>query len=132
MTENDIARVIVDKCYHIHVALGPGLLESAYEEVLNYELNQEGLNIKRQQDLPVFYKSLKMDVGFRADLIVENKVIIELKSVEKIVPVHQKQLLTYLKISELKLVKADYLIGMVREFTNIQSQKTEIKFGYNL
>ncbi|MGC1204718.1 MAG: GxxExxY protein [Flavobacteriaceae bacterium] len=103
MTENEIARVIVDKCYHIHVALGPGLLESVYEEVLYYELNQEGLNIKRQQDLPVFYKSLKMDVGFRADLIVENKVIIELKSVEKIVPVHQKQLLTYLKISELKL-----------------------------
>lgn len=103
MTENEIARIIVDKCYHIHVALGPGLLESVYEEVLYYELIQEGLNIKRQQDLPVFYKSLKMDVGFRADLIVENKVIVELKSVEKIAPVHQKQLLTYLKISELKL-----------------------------
>ena len=103
MTENEIARIIVDKCYHIHVELGPGLLESVYEEVLYYELNQEGLNSKRQQDLPVFYKELKMDVGFRADLIVENKVIVELKSVEKIAPVHQKQLLTYLKISELKL-----------------------------
>lgn len=103
MTENEIARIIVDKCYHIHVELGPGLLESVYEEVLYYELNQEGLNVKRQQDLPVFYKDLKMDVGFRTDLIVENKIIIELKSVEKIAPVHQKQLLTYLKIADLKL-----------------------------
>lgn len=103
MNENEIARIIVYKCYHIHVALGPGLLESVYEEVLYYELNQEGFNIKRQQDLPVFYKSLKMNVGFRADLIVDNKVIVELKSVEKIAPIHQKQLLTYLKISELKL-----------------------------
>ncbi len=103
MTENEIARIIVDKCYHIHVELGPGLLESVYEEVLNYELNQEGLNVKRQQDLPVFYKDLKMDVGFRADLIVESKIIVELKSVEKIAPVHQKQLLTYLKITDMKL-----------------------------
>ena len=103
MTENEIARIIVDKCYHIHVELGPGLLESAYEEVLFYELNQEGLNVKRQHNLPVFYKDLKMETGFRADLIVENKIIIELKSVEKIAPVHKKQLLTYLKITDLKL-----------------------------
>jgi GxxExxY protein len=103
MTENEIARIIVDKCFHIHVELGPGLLESVYDEVLFYELNQEGLDVKRQQGLPVFYKDLKMDVGFRADLIVENKIIIELKSVEKIAPVYQKQLLTYLKITDLKL-----------------------------
>lgn len=101
MTENEIARIIVDKCYHIHVELGPGLLESVYEEVLYYELKQEGLNVKRQQNLPVFYKDLKMDIGFRADLIVENKVIVELKSVEKIAPVSKKQLLTYLKITDL-------------------------------
>lgn len=103
MTENDIARIIVDKCYEIHVELGPGLLESVYEEILCYELSQEGLNVKRQQNLPVYYKGLEMSIGFRADLIVENKVIIELKSVKKIEPVHSKQLLTYLKISELKL-----------------------------
>ncbi|MEW4924378.1 GxxExxY protein [Algibacter sp. 2305UL17-15] len=103
MDENGIAKIIVDKCYHIHVALGPGLLESVYEEVLCYELTQEGLDVKRQKNLPVFYKDVVMNVGFRADLIVENKVIVELKSIEKIAPVHQKQLLTYLKISELKL-----------------------------
>tara|TARA_R110002072_G_scaffold269817_1_gene429213 strand:+ start:587 stop:964 length:378 start_codon:yes stop_codon:yes gene_type:complete len=103
MVENEIARIIVNKCYQIHVALGPGLLESVYEEVLYYELTQEGLNVKRQQNLPVFYKDIIMNVGFRADLIVENKVIVELKSVESIVPVHPKQLLTYLKLSGLKL-----------------------------
>ena len=103
MTENDIARIVVDKCYHIHVELGPGLLESVYEEILCYELRSENLRVKRQYGLPVFYKSLEMNIGFRADLIVENKVIVELKSVERIAPVHPKQLLTYLKISEMKL-----------------------------
>lgn len=103
MTENEIARTIVDKCYHIHVELGPGLLESVYEEVLCYELEQEGLEFKRQINLPVFYKGIEMEAGFRADLIVENKVIVELKSVKKLEPVHPKQVLTYLKITELKL-----------------------------
>ena len=103
MTENEISRIVVNKCYEIHVELGPGLLESVYEEILYYELCSENLKVKRQHGLPVFYKDLKMNIGFRADLIVENKVIVELKSVEKIAPVHQKQLLTYLKITELKL-----------------------------
>lgn len=103
MTENEVSKIIVDKCYQIHVELGPGLLESVYEEILFYELKQEGLEVKRQFGLPVFYKDLKMDLGFRADLIVENKVIVELKSVQKIDSVHLKQLLTYLKVSELKL-----------------------------
>ncbi|MEL0457401.1 GxxExxY protein [Flavobacteriaceae bacterium SZ-1-7] len=103
MTENELATIIVDKCYRIHVELGPGLLESVYEEVLFYELKQEGLDVKCQLGLPVFYKDLKMELGFRADLIVENKVIIEIKSIQKIEPVHSKQLLTYLKITDLRL-----------------------------
>lgn len=103
MTENEISRIIVNKCYEIHVELGPGLLESVYEEILYKELRSENLKVKRQYVLPVFYKDLEINMGFRADLIVENKVIIELKSVERIAPVHPKQLLTYLKISEMKL-----------------------------
>lgn len=103
MTENEISKIIVDKCYNIHVALGPGLLESVYEEILYFELFNENLKVERQKALPVIWKNKKMDLGFRADLIVEGKVIIELKSVEKIAPVHPKQLLTYLKVTDLKL-----------------------------
>ena len=103
MTENEISKIIVDKCYHIHVELGPGLLESVYEEILYFELVNEGLKVERQKALPVYWKGIKMKVGFRTDLIVENKVIIELKSVESIAPVHPKQLLTYLKIANMKL-----------------------------
>jgi GxxExxY protein len=83
--------------------LGPGLLESVYEEVLYYELTRIGLNVERQKALPVIWKDVKMDLGYRTDLIVENKVIIEIKSVEDIHPVHPKQLLTYLKLTGLKL-----------------------------
>lgn len=103
MTENEISKIIVDKCYQIHVELGPGLLESVYEEILYFELKQEGLKVGRQKGLPVTYKGLEMNIGFRADIIVEDKVIIELKSVEVLAPVHPKQLLTYLKIANLKL-----------------------------
>ena len=103
MTENEISKIIVNACYQIHTTLGPGLLESVYEEILFYELTKIGLNVERQKVLPVTWKGKKMNIGFRADLIIENKVIIELKSVELIAPVHPKQLLTYLKITELKL-----------------------------
>lgn len=103
MTENEISKIIVDKCYRIHVELGPGLLESVYEEILFFELTKEHLKVERQKSLPVFWKEKKMNLGFRADLIIENKVIIELKSIEKIAPVHPKQLLTYLKVTNLKL-----------------------------
>ncbi len=103
MTENEISKIIVDKCYQIHVSLGPGLLESVYEEILYFELKKENLNVERQKALPVIWKNEKMKLGFRTDLIVENKVIIELKSVENLAPVHPKQLLTYLKITGLKL-----------------------------
>jgi len=103
MTENEIAKIVVDCCYKIHTSLGPGLLESVYEEILCYELKKRGLNVERQKGLPVLYDELKMELGFRADIIVENKVILELKSLEVLAPVHSKQLLTYLKLTELKL-----------------------------
>lgn len=103
MTENEIAKIIVNTCYNIHVELGPGLLESVYEEILAYELQILGLNVERQKSIPVFWKNIKMDIGFRADLIVEKKVVVELKSVELIAPVHPKQLLTYLRITRSKL-----------------------------
>ena len=101
--ENDLASIIVDCCYHIHVNLGPGLLESVYEEILFSELTSIGLKVERQKQLPVIWKDKKLDLGFRTDLIVENKVIIEIKSVVEIHPVHPKQLLTYLKLTGLKL-----------------------------
>ena len=103
MTENEIAKIIVNVCYDIHVELGPGLLESVYERIVCYELKKEGFNVKQQEPIRVLWDNKDMNIGFRADLIVENKVIVELKSVEKIIPVHKKQLLTYLKITNLKL-----------------------------
>ena len=103
MTENEISKIIVNTCYNIHIELGPGLLESVYEEILYYELKSQGISVKRQKAIPVIWKNIKMEIGFRADLIVEEKVIIELKSVENIIPVHPKQLLTYLRITGMKL-----------------------------
>ena len=103
MTENEISRIVVDASYRIHVELGPGLFESVYEEILSYELMKKGLYISRQKTIPIVWEEIKMEHGFRADLIVENKVLIEIKSVESIAPVHQKQVLTYLKLTNLKL-----------------------------
>ncbi len=103
MRENEIATAIVDTCFKIHTTLGAGLFESVYEEILFYELQQRGLEVTRQKAIPVIWKELKMEIGFRADLIINNKVIIEIKSVEHILPVHKKQLLTYLKLTDLKL-----------------------------
>ena len=103
MNENDLSAIIVDCCYRIHTKLGPGLLESVYEEILCYELLEAGLFYTRQSGIPVYYNELILELGFRADIIVENKVIIELKSIESIAPVHKKQLLTYLKLTGLKL-----------------------------
>jgi GxxExxY protein len=103
MNENEIATIIVDCCYKVHTSLGPGLLESVYEEILTYELLKKNLKIKRQHPIPVVYETIKLDLGFRADLIVEDKVVIEIKSVEAIAPVHGKQVLTYLKLTDKKL-----------------------------
>lgn len=116
MTENEIATIIVDCCYKVHVALGPGLLESVYEEILSYELVKAGLSIKRQHPIPVVYEAVRMDMGFRADLIVEDKVVIEVKSVEAIAPVHGKQVLTYLKLTNLKLgILVNFNVALIKE-----------------
>jgi len=103
MTENELAKIVVDLCLRIHKILGPGLLESVYEEVLVYELKKLGLNVLRQVGIAVDYDGIKMDLGFRADILLEDKIIIELKSIEAVHPVHKKQLLTYLKLAKKKL-----------------------------
>ena len=103
MTENEIARTIVDAALKIHRTLGPGLLESVYEATLAHELRNQGLGITRQVGVPVYYEDVKLDLGFRADIVVDSKVIIEIKSVEALAPVHSKQLQTYLKLTNLHL-----------------------------
>ena len=103
MNENELSKTIVNVSYKIHTKLGPGLLESVYEAILYHELTKEGLKVERQKPIPIIWDGVYLDIGFRADLIVENKIIIELKSVEKISNVHLKQLLTYLRVTDLKL-----------------------------
>lgn len=103
MTENDITYLIRGCVFDVYNELGPGLLESVYEAALSYELKEKGLNIKTQVGLPVKYKDTQLDLGYRIDILVEDKVIIELKSVEAILDVHHKQVLTYLKLTKLKL-----------------------------
>ncbi|MBM4166833.1 MAG: GxxExxY protein [Ignavibacteria bacterium] len=103
MSENEISKIIVDACFKIHTRLGPGLLESVYETVLEYELKQRGLIVLRQVLLPVYYEGIKLDEGYRIDLLVNDKVIIEIKSVEEITNVHKKQLLTYLRLADKQL-----------------------------
>ncbi len=100
MTENAIAKEIVDAAFHIHTTLGPGLLASVYHTVLAYELSQRGLRTVSQQPIPVVYGTIRIDTGFRADLIVEDQVIVEIKSVEVVAAVHKKQLLTYLRLAD--------------------------------
>ena len=100
---NEISRQIIGAAIEVHRTLGPGLLESAYEVCLAYEISQVGLGIERQKHLPVPYKDVQLDAAFRLDLLVENKVIVELKAVEQVSPVHKTQLLTYLKLSGLEL-----------------------------
>ena len=103
MTENEVATIIVDAAYKIHTTLGPGLLESVYEVVLARELEGRGLSVERQRPVRIVYDNLTFDEGFRADLVVHDKVIVELKSVEVIAPVHKKQLLTYLRLTGKRL-----------------------------
>ena len=103
MTENELSRIVFDCALKVHQSLGPGLLESAYEECLFYELRKIGLNVEKQKPLPLIYEEVKLDVGYRIDIIVENKLIIEIKSVEALNDVHFAQLLTYLKLTNCKL-----------------------------
>ena len=103
MTENEISYKIIGAAIELHKNLGPGLLESVYENALAYDLNEIGIKVRQQVPMPFVYKEVKQDVGYRIDLLVEDKVIVEIKSLEALAPVHFAQTLTYLKLSELKL-----------------------------
>jgi len=103
MTENEIATQILDAAFAVHSKLGPGLLESVYEVVLAYELQKKGLKAERQKPMPILYDNIRFDEAFRSDVVVNGKVIAELKSVETLLPVHAKQVLTQLRLSGLKL-----------------------------
>ena len=104
IVENDLSYIIRGCVFDVYNELGPGLLESIYEAALAYELIEKGLNVKTQVGLPVKYKDTQLDIGYRIDILVEDKVIIELKSIETILNVHHKQVLTYLKLTKIKLV----------------------------
>jgi GxxExxY protein len=116
MEINDITGIIIDEAIKVHNDLGPGLLESVYEEVICYCLKKRGLEVKRQVSIPVIYDGIKMEVGFRADVIVEDCVIIEIKSVEMLAPVHHKQLLTYLKLTDIS-------VGLIINFNEVLLKK---------
>jgi len=103
MDENELSYIIIGAAMELHKTLGPGLLESVYEAALSYDLKQLGLEIKTQVPMPLVYKEVRQDVGYRIDMLVNNKVIIEIKSIENLAPLHFAQTLTYLKLSEKKL-----------------------------
>ncbi len=103
MNEKEVAKIVVDAAFKVHTTLGPGLLESVYEVVMDFELRQRGLVVARQVMLPIQYESLRIENALRVDLLVEDKVVVELKSVDVLIPIHKKQLLTYLKLSGKKL-----------------------------
>ncbi len=119
MEINQLTEIILRCAYSVHSALGPGLLESAYEECLYYELKQTGLKVEKQKALPLVYKEVKLDAGYRIDLLVENSVVVEIKSIEAFTDVHTAQVLTYLKLSGCK-------IGLLLNF-NVASLKNGIK-----
>jgi len=103
MHENEISKIIIGAAIEVHKALGPGLLESAYQECLYYELKQKGLKVRKEVPMPIEYKEVKLDHGYRIDLLVEDKVVIELKTVDSLLDVHTAQILTYLKLGNYKL-----------------------------
>jgi len=137
---NELTERVIGACIEIHRALGPGLLESAYEECLCYELSQTGIKFERQKPLPVHYKDVNLDCGYRLDLVVEEKIIIELKAVESLLPIHEAQLLTYLKLSGITLgLLINFNVAMLKHgikriVNNFQDSASprlcgEIKFG---
>ena len=103
MTENELSRLVVGCAMKVHSALGPGLLESAYEACLNYELIKSGLRVEAQKPLPLVYQTVKLECGYRVDLLIEGKLIVEVKSVEALAEIHFAQVLTYLRLSDLRL-----------------------------
>jgi GxxExxY protein len=113
---NAISGKIVDAALHVHKALGPGLLESVYEVVLAHELRQRGLHVVRQHPVPIEYDDIRLQIGFRADLLVEDKIIVEIKSVESIAPVHKMQLLTYLRLADKRLgLLINFNVALIKE-----------------
>jgi len=125
MKENDISYDIRGAAFKVHTALGPGLLESVYETALSYELRQKGYDVKNQVGIPLVYADIKMDIGFRLDIMVNDLVIIEVKSVESLADVHHKQLLTYLKLSNKKL-------GLLINFNESSLKDSIIRIANNL
>ena len=116
MTENAIAKEIVDSAYHIHRGLGPGLLESVYVTVLAGELAKRGLRVTTQQPIPIIYNGTHFEAGYRADMIVDEKVIVEIKSIEEIAMVHKKQLLTYLRLANKRLgLLINFNIALIKD-----------------
>jgi GxxExxY protein len=103
MSENEISKLVVELCLKIHKQYGPGLFASVYEEIFCYEWDKNGIPFKRQQGVPLVHEEIKMEIGFRADIIIDDKVIIELKSVEALADIHYKQVQTYLKLTGIKL-----------------------------
>lgn len=103
MTENDVAKTIVDAAYHIHSRFGPGLLESAYQVMLAHELRKRGLRVECEKPIPLVYEDVVLEVSYKADMIVEGLIVVELKAVEQTAPVHKRQLLTYLKLADKRL-----------------------------
>ncbi len=123
MHENEISKIIVDCAFRVHSRLGPGLLEAVYQAAMAYELTKRGLPIALERGIPVEYDEVRLDVGFRADIIVENKVIIECKSIEALAPVHSKILLTYLRLTDIRLgllinFNVDYIKDGIRRVVN--------------
>jgi GxxExxY protein len=126
MTENELASVVVDCCIKIHKILGPGLFESVYEEVLSYELEKKGLKIVRQKIIPVHYEDIVIEMGFKADIIIEEKIILELKSVETLNKVHHKQLITYLRLSDKRLgLLINFNVNLIKDGINRIVNKLE-------
>ncbi len=116
MNIEDIFKIVLDCSFRVHTALGPGLLESAYEECLYYELIQSGLKVEKQKPLPLIYKDVKLDVGYRVDLLVENCIIVELKSVDALCDIHMAIILTYLKLSGCKLgLLANFIVQHLKD-----------------
>ncbi|MDA8104198.1 MAG: GxxExxY protein [Nitrospiraceae bacterium] len=116
LDENQISKKIVNCCYKIHTTLGPGLLESVYLEILTHELRKSGMKCEKEVGIPMRYEDVKFDLGFRADLIVEDLVIVELKAIEKVLPVHKKQLMTYLGITGMKLgLLVNFNVNLIKE-----------------
>ncbi|MEO6228899.1 MAG: GxxExxY protein [Ferruginibacter sp.] len=116
LTENEISRLVVDTCFKIHQKYGPGLFESVYEEIFCYELSKTGISFTRQQPIALIHETIKMEIGFRADVVIDKKVIVELKSIEALAPLHFKQVQTYLKLTDCKLgMLVNFNVSLIKD-----------------